>query len=358
MSISSALSGAQHLAGSGRTSFPVDKTLPRDAYRVLGYRQCGERAVRVDILERLADLIRPALAWREASPGDEAGRRVRRPRLCGDAGDDLADGLGRRGFRLDPARARLSHGAPPAIAAEAGGGARRSRPRRRRWKVAAVAAADVAAEMPAEAVTEAPAKQHGGVAEAAAEIVEQPVSGDPAPSAALLPEVSPLAASEETPAVIEAQPEPVAEAAREQPPSKRRRKRCAAAEAPAEAATEATPEAAAARKLPATAEAPAEPQLVEVWRPGGRTEDRRPRHERHRTASRSAQGRRAGCRRRPGEGDEGEKREGERRHRHHAAAGISASREGAPAEAAAASRRRRGCARRRRVRSRARAAPP
>src|ERR1019366_2515062 len=65
----SVLSGAQHLAGSGRTSFPVDKALDRDAYRVLGYRQCGERAVRVDILERLADIIRPALAWREASPG-------------------------------------------------------------------------------------------------------------------------------------------------------------------------------------------------------------------------------------------------------------------------------------------------
>src|ERR1700709_2137181 len=62
-----ALSGAQHLAGSGRTSFPVDKALDRDAYRVLGYKQCGERAVRVDILERLADLIRPALSWRAGS---------------------------------------------------------------------------------------------------------------------------------------------------------------------------------------------------------------------------------------------------------------------------------------------------
>src|SRR4029453_5360904 len=66
-----ALSSAQHLASSGRTSFPVDKTLPRDAYRVLGYRQCGERAVRVDILERLANLIRPALAWKETSPGEK-----------------------------------------------------------------------------------------------------------------------------------------------------------------------------------------------------------------------------------------------------------------------------------------------
>ena len=68
MSIYRLLSGAQHLAGSGRTSFPVDKALPRDAYRVLGYKQCGERAVRVDILERLADLIRPALSWRENAP--------------------------------------------------------------------------------------------------------------------------------------------------------------------------------------------------------------------------------------------------------------------------------------------------
>src|SRR5262249_37073699 len=67
----SALAGAQQLAGSGRTSFPADKQLPRDAFRVLGYRQCGERAVRVDILERLADLIRPALAWRQTSPGEK-----------------------------------------------------------------------------------------------------------------------------------------------------------------------------------------------------------------------------------------------------------------------------------------------
>src|SRR6201996_1554835 len=67
----SALSGAQHLASTGRTSFPIDKALPRDAYRVLGYKQCGERAVRVDILERLADLIRPALAWRETSSGEK-----------------------------------------------------------------------------------------------------------------------------------------------------------------------------------------------------------------------------------------------------------------------------------------------
>jgi ATP-dependent RNA helicase SUPV3L1/SUV3 len=64
-------SDVQHLASSGRTSFPVDKACRATLYRVLGYRVCGERAVRVDILERLADLIRPALAWRR---GLDAGR--------------------------------------------------------------------------------------------------------------------------------------------------------------------------------------------------------------------------------------------------------------------------------------------
>jgi ATP-dependent RNA helicase SUPV3L1/SUV3 len=58
-----------HLAASGRTSIPVDKETPKVLYRTAGYRVCGERAVRVDILERLADLIRPALSWREGAPG-------------------------------------------------------------------------------------------------------------------------------------------------------------------------------------------------------------------------------------------------------------------------------------------------
>src|ERR1700744_4589082 len=106
----SALSGAQHLAGSGRTSFPVDKALPRDAYRVLGYKQCGERAVRVDILERLADLIRPALSWRESSPGEKPpgafdGRSFvvtqAMTSLTGSAGEDFASILRALGYRSE-----------------------------------------------------------------------------------------------------------------------------------------------------------------------------------------------------------------------------------------------------------------
>src|SRR5436309_9567201 len=127
----SALSGAQHLASSGRTSFPVDKALPRDAYRVLGYRQCGERAVRVDILERLADLIRPALAWRETSPGpkptgafDGRGFVVTQAMtsLTGSAGEDFASVLRALGYRMDkrpPLPPRPVAPTEPVVVAEA-----------------------------------------------------------------------------------------------------------------------------------------------------------------------------------------------------------------------------------------------
>jgi ATP-dependent RNA helicase SUPV3L1/SUV3 len=59
-----------HLAASGRTSFVADPEIPAELYRAAGFRVCGERAVRVDILERLADLIRPAISYRPGvTPG-------------------------------------------------------------------------------------------------------------------------------------------------------------------------------------------------------------------------------------------------------------------------------------------------
>ena len=64
------LEEAPHLAASGRTSFAADPNVSKDFYRAAGYRLCGERVVRVDILERLADLIRPAIAYR---PGTSVG---------------------------------------------------------------------------------------------------------------------------------------------------------------------------------------------------------------------------------------------------------------------------------------------
>ncbi|AQS40831.1 MAG: Putative ATP-dependent helicase [Candidatus Tokpelaia hoelldobleri] len=52
---------------AGRTSVVVDPAFNSEFYRLAGYRVLAQRAVRVDILERLADLIRPALSWKPES---------------------------------------------------------------------------------------------------------------------------------------------------------------------------------------------------------------------------------------------------------------------------------------------------
>lgn len=97
-----------HLAASGRTSFPADKAVPKGLYRAAGYRVCGERAVRVDILERLADLIRPAIAYRPgltqgtppAGAADQDGFVVTgaMTSLVGCAGEDFASILRSLGY--------------------------------------------------------------------------------------------------------------------------------------------------------------------------------------------------------------------------------------------------------------------
>ena len=63
------------LASGGRTSIPTDKEIARPLYRTVGYRVCGERAVRVDILERLADLIRPGADLARRLADSETARR-------------------------------------------------------------------------------------------------------------------------------------------------------------------------------------------------------------------------------------------------------------------------------------------
>jgi ATP-dependent RNA helicase SUPV3L1/SUV3 len=55
------------IASSGRTSLPLDKGISKEGYRIAGYRLCGERIVRVDVVERLAGIIRAAMA--DESPG-------------------------------------------------------------------------------------------------------------------------------------------------------------------------------------------------------------------------------------------------------------------------------------------------
>lgn len=55
----------------GLTSVAAVAETPEALYRCYGFHVCGPRAVRLDILERLADLIRPLLAWRN-KPDTEA----------------------------------------------------------------------------------------------------------------------------------------------------------------------------------------------------------------------------------------------------------------------------------------------
>ncbi|PWB65831.1 MAG: helicase, partial [Bradyrhizobiaceae bacterium] len=119
-----------HLAASGRTSFPADKAVPKSLYRTVGYRVCGERAVRVDILERLADLIRPALAWRPGSPGEKPSGAVdgsgftvtvAMTSLTGSSGEDFASVLRSLGYRMEkrPKPAEAAQAAAPAEASPA-----------------------------------------------------------------------------------------------------------------------------------------------------------------------------------------------------------------------------------------------
>src|SRR6188474_552955 len=116
-----------HLASSGRTSFKADKDVPKALYRVVGYRVCGERAVRVDILERLADLIRPALAWRSGSPAArppgavEGGGftvTVNMTSLTGSSGEDFASVLRSLGYRMEK-KAKPKEATPPVPVAQA-----------------------------------------------------------------------------------------------------------------------------------------------------------------------------------------------------------------------------------------------
>ena len=70
----------------GLTSVGVDKALPEAFYRAAGFQVCGPRAIRIDMLERLADLIRPLTSWK-ASPA--------RP-------EPPLGAVGRGGFKVQP----------------------------------------------------------------------------------------------------------------------------------------------------------------------------------------------------------------------------------------------------------------
>ena len=96
------------VASSGRTSLPLDKGIWKEGYRVAGYRACGERIVRVDVVERLAGMIRAAIAGE--APGGADSVPSQRPSkgfvvsgamtsLTGCSGEPFASILRSMGFR-------------------------------------------------------------------------------------------------------------------------------------------------------------------------------------------------------------------------------------------------------------------
>jgi ATP-dependent RNA helicase SUPV3L1/SUV3 len=267
------------LAGSGRTSIAADKEIAKVLYRVAGYRVCGERAVRVDILERLADIIRPALAWRAGAPGmkppgafEGAGFTVAvaMTSLVGCSGENFAAILRSLGYRMEkrpkppePAPAGTAQPAEAAPADAAPGDQAASPVSAAEPEAApdaAIATTDAGGQPPPEPAAEAPTL----APDAPVEPMREP---QPEPVAPTL--------SEPMPAVAEAPATAVAEQAE------------AAAES--EAVTESKEPAAAAEATDAAASterAATQQELVEVWRPGGRRDEhrrsapRRPRRER------------------------------------------------------------------------------
>jgi ATP-dependent RNA helicase SUPV3L1/SUV3 len=65
------LSEIPRISATGRTSVEVNAEFTPEIYPLCGFRIMGKKAVRIDILERLADLIRPAISWKEVSTNDK-----------------------------------------------------------------------------------------------------------------------------------------------------------------------------------------------------------------------------------------------------------------------------------------------
>ncbi|ACA19132.1 helicase domain protein [Methylobacterium sp. 4-46] len=286
-----------HLASSGRTSMPVNPEIAKGLYRAAGFRVCGGRAVRVDILERLADLIRPAIAYvpgttpGEPPPGaaDRDGfvPTVGMTSLVGCSGEDFASILKSLGYVVDrragpaitvplrpaaatapvrPASAAQSagaeeHGQPEAEAAQAELGqpeAGQAETNQAETAQAESAAAEDAAQ--AESTEAGPAEAAGSdeavTAEAAAEAAPaEPAEQDSAPAA----EAEAAAAAEFG---AEAQPEVPADAATEPTEAAEPAHGVEASDAGQEAAPDQDGEP-AQEAAPAV---PAEPILIEVWR--------------------------------------------------------------------------------------------
>ncbi len=267
-----------HLAGSGRTSIKVDPEIAKGLYRAAGYRVSGERAVRVDILERLADLIRPAIAYRpgttpgEPPPGTADGdgfvATVNMTSLVGCSGEDFASILKSLGYqpeqRPGPAITVPLLAAAPTVPAAA--------------QVATDAAAPAdGAESAADAASEADGVEAPDSHEPLQPTAIEESKGEPATE-----ERSPESAHSEAPSASQTLEAP---AVSEDGVAVSSSEEMTAPDPAAENASESLPSEAAEQ-----AAAPAEPEMIEVWRQfrhqrhAGHRQNRERQHNRGRQA--------------------------------------------------------------------------
>jgi ATP-dependent RNA helicase SUPV3L1/SUV3 len=181
----------------GLTSVAFDPALPEAYYHVAGFHPCGKRAVRIDILERLADQIRPLVAWRPDPAGSnppprgatgDGGFRVTSDMMSilGCSLSDVGEILQKLGFRMERVvPAPREEAKPQEKAAEAGqetaGEQASGEPAE-----AAAEPPDVSTAAPAEAVSDAPAApamEPPAAAGATAETVAAPVAAPPGEAA-------------------------------------------------------------------------------------------------------------------------------------------------------------------------------
>jgi ATP-dependent RNA helicase SUPV3L1/SUV3 len=268
------LEAIEQLAASGRTSIAADQEIAKVLYRTAGYRVCGARAVRVDILERLADLIRPALAWRAGAAGVKPPGAIEgfgftvsvgMTSLAGCSGEDFASVLRSLGYRMEK---RPKPAASPPAAVESTPPAEPSAevaPAQAASTDDAVAAApavegeprpEPSIETTQAATADAPVVEDA-VVEAAASAPSEPVEQVSAPAPADAAELVVSVAEAPTLAVSAQAEELAQDVAGSQPSS----------------------EVAPKTELPKTEFAAEE--FIEVWRPTRRDEHaRKPRHER------------------------------------------------------------------------------
>jgi ATP-dependent RNA helicase SUPV3L1/SUV3 len=313
-----------HVVLSGRTSFLIDPAISTRLYEVAGFKVAGKRAVRVDILERLADIIRPLVAFDPkratgavpvgAAEGNGFRVTVEMTSLLGCSGEDFSSILSSLGYRMRrvpkpaeavPAEAVDAAGANGEAAVEPPPTSSTEEPSP--LDLASEAAADVADLARLDGVpeddivaaergfAEVAAQPAGPAAEAAGPPVAQATPEPPVEAGAPAAEVEPPAveSAAETATPVDASP-PSTDSA---PVSPAAELAAATNEAPgaadaafAPAPTDASaPVDGAESAIPVDGVAstePAEPAFDEVWYPGGRRPEHRGENRRDRRPNR------------------------------------------------------------------------